>query len=395
MSKKLPTVSLCMIVKDEEKNLETCIHGLKPFIDEIIIVDTGSKDKTVEIAKRNGAKIFNFVWKDNFSAARNFAIQQASCDWILNLDADHLLDCSNKSKLKQQLKDTEHYAFIVDERSISDNGNRQTIEKLLLFRNNCNFKFKGIIHETAHKSIVNHAKSNKIKMPIGKLETCTVDHIERQNHSVYLHRNLPILINAVEKEPNNFQYRFKLLLTLKSIGMFEEYNDMLLNTVYKIEHKKPALTESIVGIWGQFGDWVIKDNNADDIEKFYGTAKTINEKTRWNDIRLVWPYVKISIFHKKYDKAIEDLKKCISNGIAPEHVGLSIEERITPVYQVIKLINDFKSGTDFIEIVCNLELLLKNTGLSVEKVLKTIGKNDKILLDSCHSYLSFLKLFLH
>jgi len=382
MSKKLPTVSLCMIVRDEEKNLETCIHAVKPFIDEIIIVDTGSKDRTVEIAKRNGAKIFNFVWKDNFSAARNFAIQQASCDWILNLDADHLLDCSNKSQLKQQFKETKHFAFIVDERSVSDSGNRQTIEKLLLFKNHCNFQFKGIIHETPLKSIVNYAKSKKIKMPIGKFETCTIDHIERQNHSAKLQRNLPILLNAVEKERDNFQYRFKLLLTLKSLGMFEEYNDMLLNTVYKIEQKKPALTESIVGIWGQFGDWVIKDSNADDIDKFYGTAKTINEKTKWNDIRLVWPYVKISIFHKKYDKAIEDLQKCIMNGIAPEHVGLSIEECITPVYQLIKLINDFKSGTDFIDIVCNLESLLEKSGLSVEKVLKTINKNDKVLFDS-------------
>ena len=341
MENKLPTVSLCLIVKDEEKNLENCIHSVKPIVDEIIVVDTGSKDKTVEIARRNGAKIFNFVWKDNFSAARNFAIQQASGDWILNLDADHLLDCNNKLKIKQHLINTGHYAFLADERSISDFGEKQIIEKLILFKNKCNFRYKGIIHETPHKSIIDYAKLNKIKMPIGKLEKCFIDHMENENHQIKLRRNLPILLDAVEREPDNFHYHFKLLLTLKNLGMFKEYNDILLNTVFQIEQKKPILNEAIVGIWGQFGDWVIKDNNANDIEKFYGTAKKINEKTRWNDIRLVWPYVKISIFHKQYDKAITDLKKCIENGIAPKYVGLSLEERITPVYQLLKLINDF------------------------------------------------------
>ena len=144
MNDLMPTVSLCMIVKDEEKNLETCLHAVKPFTDEIIIVDTGSTDGTIEIAKRNGAKVYNFAWKENFSAARNFAIQQAAGDWILNLDADHLLDCGNKSLLKKQLLETEHLAFLLDERSISDNGAKQTTEKLILFRNNCNL-FRPIV----------------------------------------------------------------------------------------------------------------------------------------------------------------------------------------------------------------------------------------------------------
>lgn len=371
-----------MIVRNEEQNLETCLHAVKPLVNEIIIVDTGSKDNTIEIARRNGAKVYNFIWKDNFSAARNFALQQATCDWILNLDADHLLDCSKKTGVKKELKDTKHYAFIIEERSIRDDGNEQVIEKLLLFKNNCQFKFKGVIHESPLKSILEYAKSKKIRMPIGKLDICAIDHVERENYLDKLRKNLPILTNAIENEPNNFQYRFKLLITLKKLGMFEDYDELLLNSVYIIEQKKPALSESIVGIWGQFGDWVIKDSNADDVEKFYITAKKINEKTKWNDIRLVWPYVKISIFHKKYDKAIEDLKKCIKNGIAPRHVILSVDEKITPVYQLLKLINDFRSGSEFIEIVSNFEDLLKKSGLSVESVLKTIKKNDKVLFDS-------------
>ena len=70
---KKASLSLCMIVKDEGKTLERCLNSVKSFINEIIIVDTGSKDNTVEIAKKFNAKIYKFKWIDDFSAARNFA----------------------------------------------------------------------------------------------------------------------------------------------------------------------------------------------------------------------------------------------------------------------------------------------------------------------------------
>ena len=84
----MPAISLCMIVKDEEKWLEGCVDGVKPIADEIIIVDTGSSDKTIQIAERLGGKVFRYEWDGSFSNARNFAISKASGDWILSLDAD-------------------------------------------------------------------------------------------------------------------------------------------------------------------------------------------------------------------------------------------------------------------------------------------------------------------
>ncbi|MBI2523263.1 glycosyltransferase [Candidatus Woesearchaeota archaeon] len=87
-------VSLCMIVKDEEGYIEKCISSVKNIIDEIIIIDTGSNDKTKEIAKNLNAKIYDFEWSDDFSAARNFSISKATKDWILVLDADETI--SNK-----------------------------------------------------------------------------------------------------------------------------------------------------------------------------------------------------------------------------------------------------------------------------------------------------------
>ena len=87
----IPKLSLCMIVKNEEKLLPGCLESAKDFVDEIIIVDTGSTDKTIEIAKQYNAKIYEHPWENNFSKHRNQSISYATSDWILYLDADEEL----------------------------------------------------------------------------------------------------------------------------------------------------------------------------------------------------------------------------------------------------------------------------------------------------------------
>ena len=77
---KMSTISLCMITKNEERYLEQCLNSVKEIVDEIIIVDTGSTDKTKEIAKKFKAKIIDFKWIDDFSAARNESLKHAAKD---------------------------------------------------------------------------------------------------------------------------------------------------------------------------------------------------------------------------------------------------------------------------------------------------------------------------
>ena len=85
------SVSLCMIVKNEEDVLERCLKSAADLVDEIIIVDTGSTDRTKEIAARFTGKLFDFPWRDDFSAARNESFSHASMDYCLWLDADDVL----------------------------------------------------------------------------------------------------------------------------------------------------------------------------------------------------------------------------------------------------------------------------------------------------------------
>src|SRR5690242_19447443 len=83
-----PFISACLIVKNEEDNLARCLGSVASAVDEIVLVDTGSTDRTVEIAEQFGARVFHFTWCDDFSAARNESLRHARGEWILWVDGD-------------------------------------------------------------------------------------------------------------------------------------------------------------------------------------------------------------------------------------------------------------------------------------------------------------------
>lgn len=97
------TLSVCYIVKDEEEMLRKTLPSVSAVADELIIVDTGSTDRTIEVAKSFGAKIYEFPWKNDFAAARNRALENVSSDWILFLDADEFVPLESMKKLKAEL----------------------------------------------------------------------------------------------------------------------------------------------------------------------------------------------------------------------------------------------------------------------------------------------------
>ena len=93
------TLSLCMIVKNEEKYIAKSIDSVKDIVNEIVIIDTGSTDSTLDILKNYNVKLYNYKWENDFASARNFAINKIKSDWILFLDADEILDEASKDNL--------------------------------------------------------------------------------------------------------------------------------------------------------------------------------------------------------------------------------------------------------------------------------------------------------
>lgn len=144
------TLSLCMIVKDEEELLPGCLAAVRDAVDEIVVVDTGSSDATVEIAKRYGARIVRFPWNGSFADARNVSLQHATGDWILYLDADEHVFPEDAAELRGLLGRTWREGFYLVETNYTggeESGHAVTHLALRLFRNRPAYRFEGRIHE--------------------------------------------------------------------------------------------------------------------------------------------------------------------------------------------------------------------------------------------------------
>ena len=161
-----PTISLCMIVKNEEDQLPNCLKSVVELVDEIIIVDTGSTDLTVEKAISFGAKVYHFPWNNNFSAARNFSLTKATGDWLLILDADEVLESNIDDRLTRLVQDEEAEAYLFQINSYFGGHTETDIlvdARISLFRNNEKYRFTGSIHEEISSSIQECTTANQIK----------------------------------------------------------------------------------------------------------------------------------------------------------------------------------------------------------------------------------------
>jgi hypothetical protein len=145
------TVSLCMIVKDEEEVLDRCLSGMKDLVDEMIIVDTGSKDRTKEIAGRYTDKVFTFEWTDDFSAARNFSFSKASMEYCMWMDADDVLLEKDRMAFLTMKRDLSLDTDIVMMRyhtAFDEKGNAVFwYYRERLIRNGRGFLWQGAVHE--------------------------------------------------------------------------------------------------------------------------------------------------------------------------------------------------------------------------------------------------------
>ncbi len=146
----MATISVCMIVKDEEPVISRCLDCVKSFADEIIIADTGSQDNTPSIAKQYTPFVYDFPWQDDFSAARNFSFSKATQDYQMWLDADDVISLSNQkqlSQLKQHLTADVvmlpyHVAFDADNNPVF------TYYRERILKRDCHFQWQGAVHET-------------------------------------------------------------------------------------------------------------------------------------------------------------------------------------------------------------------------------------------------------
>lgn len=144
-------ISQCMIVKNEEKNIERALTWGRTVMWEQIVVDTGSTDRTVDLARQMGAKVYSIEWQDDFAAAKNYAIDQAKGDWIVFLDADEYMTEEDAEKLPEVFRQLIQESFdgvTAFLHNLDDNGKIfSSCSHLRFFRNIPDIRYRRRIHE--------------------------------------------------------------------------------------------------------------------------------------------------------------------------------------------------------------------------------------------------------
>lgn len=204
-------ISLCVICKDEEKKIGRCIKSVKEIVDEVIIVDTGSEDKTIEIAEKLGANVFQIPWENDFSKAKNFAIEKAMGDWIIFLDADEYFTKDSIGKIRKVIKEAgkRKQDCILCELLNEDNGKIMSSFKTnRIFRNDSRIRYKGKIHERLCK------ENGSIQM-VDFLDQIRILHdgyskevIKEKNKS---ERNIELLLEELKENPTSSDLYYYLM----------------------------------------------------------------------------------------------------------------------------------------------------------------------------------------
>ena len=241
---KKPTLSLCMIVKDEEDCLARCLLSVMPIVDEMVIVDTGSTDRTKAIAKTFGARVYDFEWTDDFSEARNLSLSKATGDWLLVLDADETISSLDYERLTKIVKrKTDHpAAYSIITRNYvkpthvigwtcndgqyaeeEDGTGWYPSPKVRLFTNDDRIRFENTVHELVEPSLERcGVKIRKCGIPVHHYGQLDTDHYDAKSEAYYL-----LGKRKLEEEGENLKTLIELAVQAEGkLGRYEEAVDL-------------------------------------------------------------------------------------------------------------------------------------------------------------------------
>lgn len=298
-------LSLCMIVKNEEDCIERCLKSVEKVVDEIIIVDTGSTDQTVEICQSYGAKVYPFPWNGSFANARNYGIEKAIGNWILWLDADEEIAAEDRMKLKDQINFPEEFDLLTAHLinyygDTPDPNNVSQISQVRFFRNHLGMKFQNDIHETLPISNRDRVGTLPVKIyHFGYLNS----YVDGKGKSK---RNIELLKKQVELSPDGWMcfylsmeyYRIKELTDAfnyvnESIRLFLGQKSLPPSMVYKLKYA------------------ILIDLQCWD-EALEGIKRVVLLYPDYVDL---WYYMGFILYNKEmYSDAVKSFEKCIEIG---------------------------------------------------------------------------------
>jgi glycosyltransferase involved in cell wall biosynthesis len=365
---KNKTVSACIITKNEENCIKDCLVSLEGAVDEVVVVDTGSDDKTVEICQEHGARVFDFEWNDNFAAARNYAIDKARMDWVLIIDADEKLLPGQENKLRELINDVKVDAY--DIKIINRIGDFNiTTKRVSLFKNTPQFRFQRRVHEQVIFNIIEN--NGIIKSGNITLEHFGYDPEIRANKQKFL-RNLTLLKRELEEKEDSYTY-YCIAQEYFGMGDYHEAVEHYKNAIAKCTQKVPPpyFPNSVYMLARSF----IYLNELEAAETLFNRFKVILPD--FTDLRFLEAVAAKN--QGKFDKARKLFYQCLSMGDSSTdkyhyvHEGCGSYRAWYELAELYKERNDIKEAFN-----CYLEAIkIKNDFLpAIKEALKMALKTD-------------------
>lgn len=319
-------VTLCMIVRNEENYIIDCINSVRHLIDEIVVVDTGSTDSTIEQGLKAGARIFHYSWQQNFAEARNFALEQAIGDWILVLDADEILEYVDNNKFNDLLLHSEVEGYFIDIESYIGDGEEKIFDQVVrLFKNKPNYRFLGAIHE----QVVGSIKDNNE----GKGLACTDFKIihrgylnkriqEKSKHA----RNMEVIHQALAHRPCDPFLRYSLGIEYIQQGEIAQANEQLTIALKNLKGGEGYFHSVVVNL----ASGLLQIGQLEQTEEFLAQALIMLPQD--SDLMLLKGMVAL---HKKdYEAAIEFLEQSMA-GKKENNLVTSIHTLCGDLYAIL------------------------------------------------------------
>ena len=250
-------ITVCIITKNEEKNIQRCLESIKNIAHEIIILDTGSSDNTINIAKKYTEKIKYFQWIDDFSAARNKCLSYARGDWVLFLDADEELDKNSAETLKFDINKPNILGYRLPLKNVnSPLIGVNYVPRLVRNAPGLHFIFK--IHETIFASVLLMAKEWNMKTDLGKTRILHYGYEKNEMESKNkLKRNLKLYEQALLEYPNEISILMNYAHDLNHDGQIKKAYDIFKN-IHEIfeshasDEITPEVREQFIHNYGVF-----------------------------------------------------------------------------------------------------------------------------------------------
>lgn len=216
-------ISACYITKNEEKNIRRSIGSLQGQADEVIVVDTGSVDDTVAIAKRMGAQVYHYVWQKDFAAARNFALSKATGDWLILLDADEYFTEETAGNIRQLLKKIDGKHSCVFVQMVNWDQDREAVQdrfyQLRLVKKLPGLGYKGVVHEELY--VDGEIIPSPVRIKPNILQIIHTGY-SKSNSKQKLLRNLELLEREIKKPENVDNLSRYLCTTYLDLGNAEK-----------------------------------------------------------------------------------------------------------------------------------------------------------------------------